>query len=259
MKLLRKAWKSFHKRAFKAASVVIAAGPAQGMKVSAVVGPEVRAGTYEGARMAALADMIQPGDVFWDIGAHIGYVTLIAASRVGPAGSVVAFEPWPSNRAMLERNLRLNALSQVIVRSEALSSAEGAANFGGGKGSGTKGLGGGHLMVPTRRGDGMVAEGLPAPTVLKMDVEGHETEVLRGLPDALGSSLQVLLIAVHNQACFDDCQAILRSAGFDLHIPERSYEIEKAGFPPRVQEAEILAIRPGRTVGADVLDRYMAD
>lgn len=58
---------------------------------------------------------LQPGDVYVDVGANIGYYTLIAAQRVGPQGKVIAYEPDADNFELLQRNVALNHLSQVQV------------------------------------------------------------------------------------------------------------------------------------------------
>jgi FkbM family methyltransferase len=58
---------------------------------------------------------LQPGDVYVDVGANIGYYTLVAAQRVGSQGKVIAYEPDPKNFALLQANVELNHLSQVQV------------------------------------------------------------------------------------------------------------------------------------------------
>ena len=60
-------------------------------------------------------DLLQPGDVFVDVGANIGYYTVIAAQRVGPHGKVYAYEPDPRNFALLEKNIALNGLHNVAL------------------------------------------------------------------------------------------------------------------------------------------------
>src|SRR5579884_2708762 len=57
--------------------------------------------------------LLQPGDLFVDGGAHIGFFTLAAAARVGPSGRVIAFEPAPATRAALVRNLQLSGFANV--------------------------------------------------------------------------------------------------------------------------------------------------
>ena len=68
---------------------------------------------------------IRPGDVFIDVGANIGYYTVVASKVVGPTGHVFAFEPDPASFAILERNVRENGLTNVTLEQKALSNEPG--------------------------------------------------------------------------------------------------------------------------------------
>src|SRR6187402_230919 len=87
--------------------------------------PVVYFGVYEFAVSALLRAFLAPGDVFVDVGANIGYDTVLAASLVGERGLVLSFEPSPRIRSRLERNVTLNRLTQVRVHAEAVTSAAG--------------------------------------------------------------------------------------------------------------------------------------
>lgn len=76
---------------------------------------------YEPQEVALVQQIIQAGDVVIDIGANIGYYTLLFASLVGETGEVLAFEPDPQNFAILQQNVALNHYSQVILEPKALS------------------------------------------------------------------------------------------------------------------------------------------
>ena len=82
-------------------------------------------GVWEPAITAWVRDHLRPGDVVVDIGANIGYVSLLAASLVGPTGQVIAFEPVPSIADLLEANARRNGL-QVDVRRQVVSDRPGS-------------------------------------------------------------------------------------------------------------------------------------
>ena len=73
-------------------------------------------------RLAALQAVVRPGDCFWDIGAHKGFVTLAAASMVGPSGSVVSLEPSGRNLWFIRKHLSWNPAEHVRV-------LRGAGNF----------------------------------------------------------------------------------------------------------------------------------
>jgi Met-10+ like-protein len=83
-------------------------------------------GQYEREVQRATVDLLRPGDQFWDIGAHIGFFTVIASRAVGPAGKVHAFEPYGPSRDRLRSNITLNHLRNVVVHEEALSAASGS-------------------------------------------------------------------------------------------------------------------------------------
>lgn len=85
-------------------------------------------GIWEPYESALLLDFLTPGDVFVDVGANIGYFSLLAASRVGPGGAVFAFEPDPDNFRLLGESLALNGLQARVHASRAgLAAADGEA------------------------------------------------------------------------------------------------------------------------------------
>jgi FkbM family methyltransferase len=88
-------------------------------KVSAIIAAQ---GLYEADITDALIRILQPGDIFFDVGAHYGYFSLLAARLVGPTGRVLSFEPAPATRQILEINAE--SWKQITLRSEALWSSE---------------------------------------------------------------------------------------------------------------------------------------
>ncbi|MCC2648978.1 MAG: putative methyltransferase FkbM family, partial [Nitrososphaeraceae archaeon] len=115
------------------------------------------------------------GDVVIDIGAHIGRYTIIGAKRVGTNGKVVAIEANPSNFEMLNRNIKLNRLTNIISLNNAVYSKETKIK----------------LYLP--------GEELGHTTYVKIDVEGAEFEVLKGATNVLSKSKDIaLLIEIHN-------------------------------------------------------------
>ena len=75
------------------------------------------AGFHEMALLACLAAHLKPGEVFYDVGAHIGYISLVAARLTGASGKVFAFEADPHNAARISGHVELNSLPQVEVDS----------------------------------------------------------------------------------------------------------------------------------------------
>ena len=127
------------------------------------------------------------GKVVYDIGAFHGLLTMYFAQH---ATQVVAWEPNSKNRQRLEENLRLNSFTNVIVRPYGLSSERALANMTfDSLVPGTASLdpkiasGSQHEAVQLRTLD--QEEGLKAPDLIKVDVEGLELEVLKGASRAL--------------------------------------------------------------------------
>ncbi|MDP8989826.1 MAG: FkbM family methyltransferase [Acidobacteriota bacterium] len=148
--------------------------------------------------------------VVYDIGAFHGMLTLWFAPQ---AKQVVSYEPVAQNRARLLENLALNGIQNVTVRDVALGSGEGAAVMrvnplmpGGSKvvveENGTQdaglGLANGRVRVTTLDRD-IEDRGLPAPTFVKIDVEGFELDVLRGAAQTLARARPSLFIEIHGE------------------------------------------------------------
>ncbi|WP_254538277.1 FkbM family methyltransferase [Halomarina litorea] len=143
--------------------------------------------------LADLLPRLRPDDVVWDVGANVGLYTCLAADRlVEGEGGVVAVEPHPLNADRVGENLARNDFDGHVVEC-ALSDARGEAPFAYDAHVGAQGgrldVGRGgtrRLTVRTERGDDLVSDGgVPAPTVLKVDVEGAEEAVLAGLERTL--------------------------------------------------------------------------
>src|SRR6185436_73774 len=138
-------------------------------------------GTYEPEQSGLFGQHIRPGDVVLDIGAAVGYYTLLSAKLVGSSGRVVSFEPDSTNLQFLRSHVEQNRLEQVTILPIALANETGTARFGGGTGTGTGRLcENGVDQVAVRRLDDVAAELDLRPQHLKIDVEGAEMAVLRG-------------------------------------------------------------------------------
>jgi len=146
-------------------------------------------GTFEISETRLVQSFLRPGMRFLDVGANIGYYTLLAARLVGPEGDVFSFEPNPEVRARLEENIHLNQFGNVTVRSEAMTRESGEVRFYVSDVSDNSGISsivpGAGLrdaqVVPAVSLDDFVAR-LPSPHVdlFKMDIEGAELDVLEG-------------------------------------------------------------------------------
>lgn len=145
-------------------------------------------GVWEPYETQLLLSLLSPGDVFVDVGANIGYFSVLAAARVGAAGAVVAVEPDPDNCRLLRRSLAHNRLErQVRVVEGALSDADGEGSlFLSEDNLGDHQIysdGTGRSAVPIRlyHGGDLLSRTVPHIDVLKIDTQGSEWQVMRGL------------------------------------------------------------------------------
>ena len=172
----------------------------------------------------ALAGLITPGMTVFDVGANVGFLTVLAARLVGPSGRVVGFEPLPLNADCIEHNARLNGFDHVAVRREALGSADGRARFLMAPET-TRGMldtsgfakaenrASGEIDVPVRSLDSLWAEGaIPRPDLIKLDIEGVEADVLRGAVGLIRATRPVLMIELHDTAAA--VAAVLEEFGY---------------------------------------------
>ncbi len=153
--------------------------------------------TWEPDVTRALRLLLRPGDTFVDVGANIGYFTLLGATLVGARGQVIALEPAPRNLGLLRQSLALNAAHHVEVHPVAAGARAGRADLrlpdAANAGSYTvTGAGAVELGVEVQPIDQLVA-GRPV-NVVKIDVEGAERDVIAGMRQILETSRPVLLL-----------------------------------------------------------------
>lgn len=192
-------------------------------------------------QMSVLEQLIRPGDIVWDVGAHHGCVTLLAAARVQPGGWVYAFEPGEQAHRILRRHLRWNPVRNVTLEKCALGSFTGVAGFGGGVTSKMNALGGGDEQVAVATGEALVHAGtVRPPTFVKIDVEGAEGAVLEGALPVLPSTA-VLVVALHSALADQHCTRLLRAKGFTL-LP--SAALSRARHAGWSGDPDLLCIGP---------------
>jgi FkbM family methyltransferase len=170
------------------------------------------------------------GDVFLDIGANVGVYTILSARTVREAGRVVAFEPEIQHFNRLQENITLNGLCNVRPFRVALGEEEGIGRLYV-KGTPSPSLVAprGHLKVSAEyelvevvNGEEFwKVRGLPLPRVVKIDVQGFELAVLRGLRGLLcGPATTLVVCEIHPWAgiSVQDVMELVASMGFK-HIP----------------------------------------
>jgi FkbM family methyltransferase len=219
---------------------VVGHGQAAGMRIDpsgAAAGYAL--GTSEPLIQDVFAEHVPTGGVVWDIGANVGFYTLIASRLVGD-GRVVAFEPLPANQQAIRRNIALNEIANVQLIAVALSDREGTAELEVhasptwaklDTSSDTSFKRGtdvtGRVQVALSTIDAQLAQA-PAPDLVKMDIEGAEVAALRGASKLLSEHRPTLICELHgtNRAVTE----LLQSHDYDVRT------VETPDVPP--QEAQ---------------------
>jgi FkbM family methyltransferase len=190
---------------------LIAEGEAAGLKIVARgADPNFARGTYELPIQQLLASHLDPGEVFYDIGANLGFFSLIAARRTGPAGQVYAFEPVPQNAAAIERSARLNGFGTIRVFAEAAGATTGHAelllahHIGGAalaSADTPPDMSGRMNVMVTTIDEAIERRGLRPPSLVKIDVEGAEMDVLLGMTGTLRSHRPTVIYELDDARC----------------------------------------------------------
>lgn len=201
-------------------------------------------GTYEPELQHAIRELVAPGSVVYDVGANIGYFTLLLADAVGADGHVYAFEALPKNLQRLQENITINNLDQrVIVVSCAIADQSGLVPFlvgpSGGMGklvgsAGREGLDYNEsIEVPSISLDDYVYKKnhIP-PNVIKIDIEGGEVLAMRGMPRLLAESSPVILMELHGLEAARITWDTLSNFGYLIYRMQPGY--------PQVQNVDDL-------------------
>lgn len=164
----------------------------------------LQSGQFELFETELVERLLKPGQTVVDVGAAIGYYTLIFARRVGPQGKVYAFEPGPQNFRILRKNVRLNGYRNVTLEQAALSDRTGHLNL---------------YLAPTNVGDHRVFDyyrDRPAVRVrssrlddylragdgridfIKMDIQGGEWAALNGMEATLARNPQIMVLTEYS-------------------------------------------------------------
>ncbi|MCX6077974.1 MAG: FkbM family methyltransferase, partial [Chloroflexi bacterium] len=212
--------------------------------------------TYEPELQTALRDFLRPGMTVYDVGANIGYITLMMAHNVGVKGQVFAFEALPVNVERIQKNISLNKLANVTIISVAVLDRTAPVTFyvhasvGMGKAAGSAGRPAeqytSEISVPGVSLDEFVyLQGNPAPAAVKMDIEGGEVLALPGMRRILQDQHPLLLLELHGPESERVAWETLTSVGYTLRAMEAGYPIisspESLGW-----KAYLIAVKEDR-------------
>jgi FkbM family methyltransferase len=231
--------------------VCVLAGAAQGLWFPArAVEPGhahaqlILSGELEIPVQEALRRTIPAGGTVYDVGANIGYFTLLAARFAGEGGHVIAFEPVPAIAELVREAAQRSSLAdRVSVRTEAVARTPGTEALyvvadGSWSHLASRGNPGGAVQtidVPVTTLDAVLAGGAPPPDVIKLDVEGSEGDVLLGAQRLLRTHRPVVVLELHDTHA--EALPVLRDAGY-------AFEALDGPWPAEDPRCKYLVARP---------------
>jgi len=220
-------------------------GPARGMKwlVSSSV-YSCWLGSYEFKQQQTILKYLKPGMVAFDIGAHVGFYTLMFSKIVGLSGKVYAFEPLPDNYRILQKHLNLNSITNVITEPVAVSNKDDEVLFYishntymGNIVNNTEEIMKSIYVYSISIDQYIDIKNKNYPNFVKMDVEGAEALALTGMKKLLQAKKPILFISLHNKEVAKECAMLLKGYNYTmLDLEGKSIDIHK------VNAGEIIAL-----------------
>jgi FkbM family methyltransferase len=197
-----------------------------------------------------MLESIKSDDVFWDVGANVGLHACFVG-KVVDAGSIVAFEPHSKSIKRLEENIGMNDINGTVCECalaaepdtgvlelpEDQAGAVGSVNNSDGSGENTVEI----ELIP---GDKLIeSHEIPSPNVLKIDVDGGEMNVLRGMEDTLHNGpCRLIFCEIHPNALTDygateqEVREFLIKLGYDISDRDSSHEAREDAYFVRAEK-----------------------
>jgi FkbM family methyltransferase len=217
--------------------VRVEAGPARGilLELNPRTGQAYLRGEPELATPKALAEFLRPGMVFYDLGANIGFFSLMAARLVGSTGRVISFEPDAQIAARLRRNIELNGFSNIAVVEAGVWSASEEVCFVSSDPTSPEG-GTGRFVAGKDQTVGArthcialddFVQSSPPPDAIKCDVEGAEIEALRGAKKLLQTRHPWIVCEIHSEENDRVVREFLGCMGYDVESLDINHIVAK--------------------------------
>ena len=218
-------------------TVSIVAGGLEGARLSLDMQTEKDywLGMYEPDLQKAITDWVKVGQIVYDVGANIGYITLLIARAVGQEGHIFAFEALPANLERLRTNLALNGVNdRVTVVAAAVVDVSKEVRFLVGPSLGTGKVEGAAGREAVIYSDSIRVEGIaldtfvfedgnPAPDLIKMDIEGGEVLAILGMKKILQQAQPLMFLELHGPEAERVVWEELVSCGYRLCWMKPSY------------------------------------
>ncbi len=218
--------------------VTVASGILEGVKLKLDLQSEkdLWLGTYEMDLQQCLRELVRKGMVAYDVGANIGYISLMLALLVGSNGAVFAFEALPTNAKRWMENIKLDNLQDrtKLVQAAVVEKSSPVrflvhASGGMGKSYGSAGRDESYqeeIEVPGISLDDFVyEEGNPAPDLIKLDIEGGEVLALPGMERVLAEAKPILVMELHGMESIQASWEILTRLGYKICRLEQNFPV----------------------------------
>lgn len=199
-------------------------GPLRGSRLAAPLRerPSFVLGRYEPHVIREFQHHLRPGTVAYDIGAHIGYCTLVMSKYVSGSGTVIAIEADARNCALLRTNIATNGRHNVHVVESAVGERTGTIEFASFDGCSTVGRirtdatpsDAVVSTVPVTTIDDMVLNGHLPPRFIKIDVEGAETGVIAGALGVLAEHKPAIVAELRVGSTLEEVHDLLAPLGY---------------------------------------------
>lgn len=196
-------------------------------------------GSWEPGITALLRTIVPPGGVFMDVGANLGYYSLLASRWVGGSGRVYAFEPLRGTYDRLVRNIGLNGAKNIVPLRMACAASAGDRHMRTFADSGWS-----HLATDGDEGEAVEATtidetvermGVSRLDVIKIDAEGADFEVVKGARRSIEKLRPMVLMEAHHLhrfgASVDAVSAFFEALGYDLEPQGNDYSLDLLATP----------------------------
>lgn len=205
---------------FSGVTLPIQDGPLKGKKWCATTSIKYIRGKYVKRDTDILKENVVKDDIVYDIGAHVGYFSILCSDIVGKKGKVFAFEPVPMNLLFLRKHIKINKAGNIRVFDICVSDTVGEAYFDNTEGSATGHLSPeGKLKVGVNSLDNLLDSGeiLP-PDFIKINAEGAEQSILAGSMKIIEKYHPKFLITFHGRELRDNCIEVLSRFNYKVRI-----------------------------------------
>ncbi|HOJ01978.1 MAG TPA: FkbM family methyltransferase [Anaerolineaceae bacterium] len=193
-------------------------------------------GTYEVDLQDAIKKYCERGMVVYDVGANIGYISLMFAKQSGETGRVFAFEPLPANCARLQENIELNDLTgRIHLTQAAVVDKPGKISFmvhqsgAMGKAQGSLGRDEHYMRAIEVKAitldDFIFQQGHVCPDLVKMDIEGGEVLAIKGMQRTLRECNPIMLVEIHSHSALECLWEAFQKADYHLYKMEKAYPL----------------------------------